>query len=433
MSQPTSPPPPATGTIDVGPPSGIPPAHHARPVDPTAALLREELALATERPRKARLSYEIGEAQEKAGDEPGAAREYLAAFNADPTFREPLEGLVRLLERRRSVKNLGKLLDALVRASATPDEKARALLMRAAHQEDTVHDLEAAKNDTIDATTAGARGAETALAWLMLEVLAVKTGNASLRAEALGERAKHAGDPTWKALLLLDLGRLAAAAGEATRALSLFDQSRSLESAASFTAARAAARLIRSDPGTPGSDEAKERLRTYAVTLEAQAELIRQARASSERGDALGVPMWTRDTTHMVDAWLRAAEAHRLAGQIAAAAGVLDRALSELGNASTDSAGIVETALVNERIRVAEQMGDTALAAELSQKRIANEQDKGVAAALAMRSARWTRSRSRLRRTRRAFRRVPFSWICSPTPATAALSPGSSSPSPRSS
>jgi hypothetical protein len=389
MSQPTSPPPPATGTIDVGPPSGIPPGHPGatRPVDANIARLREELAATTERPRKARLSYEIGEAQERGGDEPGAAREYLAAFNADPTFREPLEGLVRLLERRRSVKNLGKLLDALVRASATPDEKARALLMRAAHQEDTVHDLEAAKTDTIDATTAGARSAETALAWLMLEILAAKTGNASLRTEALGERAKHAGDSTWKALLLLDLGRLASAAGEATRALSLFDQSRSLESGASFTAARAAARLIRSDPGAPGSDEAKERLRAYAATLEAQAELIRQARASAQRGDDLGVPMWTRDTTHMVDAWLRAAEAHRLAGQIAAAAGVLDRALGELGNTSTDSAGIIETALVNERIRVAEQMGDTALAAELSQKRIANEQDKGVAAALAMRVA----------------------------------------------
>ncbi len=43
------------------------------------------------------------------GEEPGAARDYLAAYNADTSFREPLEGLVRLLERRRSVSNLGKL------------------------------------------------------------------------------------------------------------------------------------------------------------------------------------------------------------------------------------------------------------------------------------------------------------------------------------
>jgi len=377
------------GPVDVGSVTGIPPAPHgsAKAADAPVARLRDELAQTTDRARKGRLSYEIGEALEKAGDEPGAAREYLVAFNADPAFREPLEGLVRLLERRRSVRNLGKLLDALVRAAATPEEKARAFLMRAAYQEDVATNLEAAKDDTLEATRVGARGAESALAWLMLEILAVKTENPALRLEALTERAKHAGDPTWRALLLLDLGRLAAASSEVDRALSLFDDARSLESAASFTAARAAARLIRSEPGAPGSDEGKQRMRSYASTLEAQAELIRKARADEAVGDALGVPLWARDTTHMVDAWLRAAEGHRLAGEISVAAAVLDRALQELGGAATDSAGIVETALVNERIRVAEHMGDTALAAELSQKRIANEQDKGVAAALAMRVA----------------------------------------------
>src|SRR5665213_3704387 len=61
--------------------------------------LRAEVGATTEKGRQARLHAEIGELEERAGDEPGAARDYLAAFNADPTFREPLEGLVRLLER----------------------------------------------------------------------------------------------------------------------------------------------------------------------------------------------------------------------------------------------------------------------------------------------------------------------------------------------
>ena len=35
--------------------------------------------------------------EERGGDEMGAAREFLASFNSHPQFREPLEGLVRLL------------------------------------------------------------------------------------------------------------------------------------------------------------------------------------------------------------------------------------------------------------------------------------------------------------------------------------------------
>ena len=77
-----------------------------------------------------------GEIEERIGDEPGAARDYLAAFNADSTFREPLEGLVRLLERRRSFRNLGRVIDAFVKSSKKPEEAARALLMKAAYAAD---------------------------------------------------------------------------------------------------------------------------------------------------------------------------------------------------------------------------------------------------------------------------------------------------------
>src|SRR5689334_11947980 len=103
-------------------PSQLPPA----PIEALEAILaavrrlRDEIAATTDKSRRARLLCEAGEIQERGGDEPGAARDYLAAYNSDTSFREPLEGLVRVLERRRSLSNLGKLIEALVQAAVTP-------------------------------------------------------------------------------------------------------------------------------------------------------------------------------------------------------------------------------------------------------------------------------------------------------------------------
>ena len=92
---------------------------------PAALYLRAEHALATDPQQRALLLHELGVVEERGGDEMGAAREFLAAFNSFAQFREPLEGLVRLLERRKSVKNLPKLLDALLRAADTVEERTR--------------------------------------------------------------------------------------------------------------------------------------------------------------------------------------------------------------------------------------------------------------------------------------------------------------------
>src|SRR5580658_6730758 len=129
----------------------------------TLAKLRAELSMVTLRPRQARLLGEIGELEESAGDEPGAARDYLAAFNADPSFREPLEGLVRLLERRHSFRNLGKVIDAFVKSSKKPEEAGRALLMKCAFAADVTGDLPAARDAALYATKAATAGPESAL------------------------------------------------------------------------------------------------------------------------------------------------------------------------------------------------------------------------------------------------------------------------------
>lgn len=354
----------------------------------TIRRLRAELGATFDRPRQARLLTQIADLEERTGDEPAAARDHLAAYNADSTFREPLEGLVRLLEKRRSLKNLGKLIDALVRASGTPDEKVRALLMRAAYQADVAHDLPEAKAAAREATlVAGTPPPEQASAWLALEVLAGRTGDPAAREEALSHRAERAVQPEWRALLLLDRARMAAGEGHVDQAVTLLQEARALGSPATWTATTTLERVVQDQAGIPGTDEARARAEVRAEAAESTAELLREACVDEARGDALGVPHWTRQPSRAVDGWLRAAEARSVLGQHDRAAATLDRALETVGAMEGDEARLAEGAIIAARIRIAEQTGDTALSARLAEKRLATEKNGGLAAALAMRVA----------------------------------------------
>src|SRR3954452_16629910 len=142
--------------------------------DDAAALatrLRAEHAAQADRGIQALLLHECGVIEEARGEEPVAARHYLAAFNADPQFREPLESLVRILSRRKSVKNLGKLLDALTRAAATPEERARAFWERASYLQTHENNVPGAKELLEEAI--GGSPEDPAL-WLELELCAAK-------------------------------------------------------------------------------------------------------------------------------------------------------------------------------------------------------------------------------------------------------------------
>jgi lipopolysaccharide biosynthesis regulator YciM len=350
--------------------------------------LRAELSATQDRQRQSRLLSEIADLEERAGDEPAAARDYLAAYNADPSFREPLEGLVRLLEKRRSLKNLGKLVDALVRAAVSPDEKVRALLMRAAYRVDVTGEMTEAATSAREATQIeGAATAELAAAWLSLEVLAGRMGDAATRAEALSRRVTFASQPTWRALLLIDRARLAAKAGEVDAAVALLGEARALQSEATWAAVLELERIAHHYAGLPGTDEARARARVHAEALNAQAEMLEVASDDPARGDALGVPQWMREPARRVDAWLRAAEARRGVGDVARAGAILDRALALVGTMAPGEAELADAAVANARVRVAEQTGDTALAATLAARRLDSEKHGGLAAALAMRVA----------------------------------------------
>src|SRR5688572_9544213 len=85
------------------------------PLDARVEALRAELEAESARPRQAILRYELAHALEQLGQEAVAVKEHLTAYNLDPTFRLPLFALLRIFERRRSIKNLDRLYDAELR------------------------------------------------------------------------------------------------------------------------------------------------------------------------------------------------------------------------------------------------------------------------------------------------------------------------------
>src|SRR5687767_587241 len=111
----------------------------------TIARLRAEADASEGAPREAVLLHEIGVLEEALGDEAAAARDQLAAVNAEPEFTEPLERLIAIIERRQSYKNLGKLLDRLVKVATNPNERVRALVEHAFFVLDQEGDAAAAR------------------------------------------------------------------------------------------------------------------------------------------------------------------------------------------------------------------------------------------------------------------------------------------------
>lgn len=314
---------------------------------------------------RAILLHEIGVLEERLGDEAAAARDLLGAVNTDPEFREPLERLVAIIERRQSYKNLGKLLERLSRVADTSAERSRALLDHAAFLAD--------HEENVDLAKSALRGAaeetpEDPAVWLSLELLAARTGDTELGERALATRAELAQDPTWRALLLLDLADLRAERDDIDRAFETIDQAIAQGGEATFLALLTSGRLGRRF----------DRPDMEAKSLETQGELILRALTEPLDGDALGVPKKSRSRASVADAWLRASELHRERGDASQATNLLDRALIEVpGN----------VLLIHARLALAENAGDTATAARLAQVELDLGVDGELGAALWLRVA----------------------------------------------
>src|SRR5205814_7921639 len=96
----------------------------------------------------------------------------------------------------------------------------------------------------------------------------------------------------------------------------------------------------------------------YASALETQAELVVAALTDPAEGDRLGVPRSARQQEVVADAWLRAAEAKKQLGDVAAAAALLDRALERVGP---------RPAILTARLSVAEAAENTATAERIAE------------------------------------------------------------------
>ncbi len=320
-------------------------------VDHAAALatrLRAEQAAQQERGIQALLLHECGALEEARGEEPVAAREYLAAFNADPQFREPLEALVRILTRRKSLKSLGKLLDALTRAAATPEERVRAHWEKAAYHQDFDKNFAAAKESLEEAISANP---EDATCWLEMELLSAREGDAEGRMRAIEARAELSSDPTWKALLLIDLAGMAAQAENADRAYELLGTAAALEGKARF----------RTQVALEAIAHREDNLDALSRALEGQADLLVEAIEDGARGDETGVPRYMRKPEFAADAWLRLGEVKRRLGDTSGWASCLQRA-AELFPSSA--------AIARARIGALEAVGELDTAAELAKEEL---------------------------------------------------------------
>jgi tetratricopeptide (TPR) repeat protein len=319
-----------------------------------AERLRAELA-ATESPTsQAVLLHELGVLEELIGDEAAAARDHLGAINAEPEFREPLERLVVLIERRQSYKNLGKLLERLVRIAVGPAERTRALadfgLFKAEHE----RDLEGARELLEEAT---AEQPEDAALWLGLELVAASLGDRPLRARALAARAELTQHAAWRALLRIDLARLLAETADPQAGIEVLEHAAAEDTIARYPALCALEQL--------GLRERRDDV--VASALEAQAELLARCLSEPSAGEALGVPEHARRPESVADAWLRAAYAHRRQGSLDRATTLLDRALALLPD---------EPALIHARTAAADALGDLETVTALARRQLATISDR---------------------------------------------------------
>ncbi len=348
--------------------SGAPNASTSTPPDPTLvasmiARLRAEHDATDSGTTRALLLHEVGVLEELIGDEATAAHDLLGAVNAEPEFREPLERLISIIERRQSYKNLGKLLERLVKVAEESDERCRALQEQAAFVADHEADPEAACRLLEEAVE---QKPDDAAAWLALEIMAGRLDDVELRTRALAARCELTHHATWRALMLMDLADLQLEQGEVEAALEALDNASGAECEATYLVHRAVEAL--------GLRQERDDL--TAAALEAQAELIQTAMADGERGDALGVPRYRRSAVCAAETLLRAALARRSKGELEAATELLDRALALLPGAP---------ALLHARLGAADAMGDTAAAAAHSRAKL----DQGVKGSLA--AALWLR------------------------------------------
>ncbi len=276
------------------------PTPTAAGVEAVLAALRAEHDVATEGRERARLLSTLAAVSEARGDLASAARDALAATNADPALLEPLEALIGIARRRRSQKNLDKLVLRLTQVARSGAERQRAAFELAArHRAAGLSEL---AQQALERSLAEVP--DDAAAWLALELLASHVGNPALRERALTGRVGATHDARWRALLLSDCARLRADAGDVDASLSLLHQS-----ADEHLLLRTLEHWERTGAQANRPAEARE-------ANEAIASLLERAREDADFAERHGVPEAFCTPERASAAWLRASVWARREGDL---------------------------------------------------------------------------------------------------------------------
>ncbi len=190
------------------------------------ASLRAEIEAASDAHVQSALHHELGVVAEcHLKNDAGAVKEYLTAFNLDPTFRPPLFALLRIFERRRAFANLARLYEAEARSAPHVHDRASAIIDRAGLAADR-------EGNGADALALLARALDTdptsLSAALMLERDARAASDTGMIRGALEARAEHTHDPVLKSLLYTELAWERAGAGDLDGAFELMRTAGSL-------------------------------------------------------------------------------------------------------------------------------------------------------------------------------------------------------------
>jgi hypothetical protein len=407
---------PSRPPASIAPPSSVAPPPSVAPpaaLPPLALALRAEVEADGDRSRQAVLLHEIASVLERGGGaDAQAVREYLSAYNLDPAFRPPLFALLRIFERRRAFKNLGKLYEAALKSATSGEERAAALLDRAALLSDHIGQPDA---EPALLEQACEEDGESTAAPLWLEWRIRQTGGDPERlAWALQLRATRARDPRLKALLLRELAALRERAGDVDGAIeTLSAASRSSEGRdAALEALEAVARRQRRDPALVMALEAKAGLLAWSPERGADAASsgLEAARLRRERlGDARGARETIEKALEHAPDDLALLWEHMLAceadGDVAAAASDAARVLAAVGLSGGSNrhaaplrfrlaeaaqlAGDPERALSELRQAAAEAPGSAVIAATLADIAIARGEVAPVVDALKQDAVRW--------------------------------------------
>lgn len=189
----TTPPPdagPASDAIDV--------------VDARIAMLWAEAEIAGDPTIRAAIHYEIGLLYEtERGEEAQAVKQYLSAYNANPSFSPPLNALVRIFERRRSFQNLIRLYEAQAKHGESAPQRAAALVEQAVLFEDHLGQPDLAPSLYRSAIEADPEGAQLPALYLERSLLA--RGELDALVEVLAKRAELVSNPLMKGLLWVEV------------------------------------------------------------------------------------------------------------------------------------------------------------------------------------------------------------------------------------